>query len=97
MIATRVKCFALVLIFLVTGCASATYKITEYEEDSAKVVTEISYNVLGKRELNKLDVNVKTGKIKLGSAKGDAGDLGTAIMNATEFGLEAIKRVPNIP
>ena len=93
-----VKIITLVLLVILTGCASASFRITEFDPDGNVIaIHEANYDVTGARQLNKLDMDIKQGKIKLGSSKGDAGDLGTAIMNATEFGLEAIKRIPNVP
>ncbi len=75
----------LVFMFCI-GCANAHYR--EYDENE-RLVKEISYSVLGKRDLNSLDVDIEKGKIKLGSSRGDAGDLAEAFLNLSEVAKKA--------
>ncbi len=81
---------ALALSF-VTGCASARYVEISPEGEITK---EITYRVVGKRELNELDVDIKTGKIKLGSSRGDAGDLAEARLNMSEVAAKLALTIP---
>ncbi len=66
------------MVLFCTSCASAVYREVDKE---GNVTKEISYSVLGKRELSALDVDIEKGKIKLGSSQGSAGDLAEALRN----------------
>lgn len=56
---------AILIFFILSGCANARYR------DGDK---EISYSAWFK-ELNDLDVDINTGKIKLGGSKNNTDDL----------------------
>lgn len=75
----------IIMMLALTGCASAHMERTEFRKDGTKVVTEINYNVLGKREFHNLKINPVTGMIELGDSKGSVGDLATTLKNATEI------------
>lgn len=64
------------LIIALTGCSSIAW-----EDGTGKKIT---YRRLGSQELKQLEVNMKTGKVSLGSSKGDTGALSEAILNLSK-------------
>ncbi len=79
------KIIAIITLLMLTSCASAHMERTVFNTDGTKIVIKINYDVLGKREFHNLKINPNTGMIELGDSKGSAGDLATALKNATEI------------
>ena len=78
----------IVLVLLFAGCAKAQWREVKFNSQGEAISeTEIVYKVVGKRELNGVDVDAKKGLVKLGSSKGDAGQLGTVLGDAVKTGL----------
>jgi hypothetical protein len=82
----------LIVIINITGCGSAYMKNTMFDPATGKIlsVNEVSYKRLGSGELSTIDINLKTGKAKIGGQKGNAGDLTEAFLNLTEIAKSAI-------
>ncbi len=75
----------------ITACGSAKMMITNFDKDGNVTSTnKISYIRVGSGELSEVDVNIKTGKAKIGSQKGSAGDMAEALLNLTEIAKKAV-------
>ncbi len=67
--------FILCLLFM--GCGHAKMKITEFDNNGDIIsVNKISYFAVGTRDIKNVDVDLETGKAKIGSAKGTPEGLG---------------------
>ncbi len=85
------KYISILCLLVCMACASARATITKYDkEGNIESVNVIRYNVVGRREANKVDLNLNTGKVKIGSAGGSAGDLAKSLLNLTEIA----KKIP---
>lgn len=79
---------ALVVMLLLCGlcsCASSTYRETGLDGISK----EITYTVLGSRQLKGVDINLEKGRIKLESGQGSAGDIAETLLNLSEIAKRA--------
>ncbi len=70
---------AIVVGLFITGCSSATWT------DGTRKLT---YKRLGTQKLSGLEIDMKTGSVKLGASEGKAGNLATALKNMTEIMLK---------
>lgn len=74
-----------IVLSLTGGCASSRFTITEFDKDGNVVsISKITSKVAGARKLTDVDVNIKKGKVKIGSSEGSAGDLAEAILNLSK-------------
>lgn len=84
------KLLVLVLFCFVAGCASA-FHLERGKDGELIKETRISYPIWGARQTKKLEIDLKEGKISLGSIDRNAGALGETLKNTSETLLNISK------
>ena len=90
---------SLMVLFVVMGCAT-TYFVELDEEGKVIKETKVVYPIWGARKIKELEIDLKEGKISLGSLDRNAGAVGETMRMTAETLLnvsKVVERVTGLP